>query len=152
MAPRMNLSPNFTLEELVFSPAALRKGIDNTPDAMQIDNLKALCLHVLEPVRALLGVPLHVDSGYRSAQVNLLVGSTAVHSAHLDGRAADIIPIGLDLISAFGIIKVSEIPFDQLIIECNAWLHISVAAAGELPRGECMTAAGRPGQWVYTHV
>lgn len=139
------LSPHFSLEELVYSATALRWGLDNTPSGAQVTNLRALCLDQLEAVRTLLGVPIHVDSGYRAAAVNAAVGSTANHSDHLDGNAADIIPIGMDLRLAFDKIRASAIPFKQLIIECNAWLHISRGTKREA----LLASKDSTGHWVY---
>ena len=42
---------NFSLQELTKSDTAIRKGIDNEPNADQIDKLKALCENILQPVR-----------------------------------------------------------------------------------------------------
>ena len=36
----MNLSRNFSLQELIKSDTAIRKGIDNNPNADQIEKLK----------------------------------------------------------------------------------------------------------------
>jgi hypothetical protein len=47
----MNLSRNFSLQELIKSDTAIRKGIDNNPNADQIEKLKALCENILQPVR-----------------------------------------------------------------------------------------------------
>ena len=47
----MNLSRNFTLSELTKSDTAIRKGINNNPNAEQIEKLKALCENILQPVR-----------------------------------------------------------------------------------------------------
>lgn len=145
----MIISPHFTLEELTFSQLALRTGLDNTPEDEDIANLKLLCASLLEPVRTLLGVPLHVDSGYRSPQVNAAVGG-AHASAHMYGRAADVIPIGMDLRTAFDQIRShKELPIDQIIIECNAWIHLAIAATGTSPRGEALLASGSAGHWTY---
>jgi len=146
------LSPHFSLEELTFSQIALRRGIINTPNEAQIGALTRLCVTLLEPARTLLGVHLHVDSGFRNPEVNRLVGSTAPHSAHLDGRGADIIPIGMDLHDAFALVRASSLPFDQLIIECNAWLHLAIADTDEPTRRDCLTCTGTPGHWTYTHI
>jgi hypothetical protein len=142
------LSDHFTLGELIFSQKALRLGIDNTPAPDKVANLTRLATAILEPARVILGVPLHVDSGYRCSVLNADVGG-AIHSAHMDGRAADIVPVGLSLVAAFAMLKRSAIPFDQLIIECGAWLHMSVAADGAVPRGEFLSATGSPGDWHY---
>jgi len=47
----MKLSRNFTLQELIKSDTAVRKGIDNNPNADQIEKLKELCEKILQPVR-----------------------------------------------------------------------------------------------------
>ena len=145
----MNLSPNFTLDELTFSQTALRLGLPNIPTPPIAANLANLALTLLEPVRSLLGVPIHIDSGYRCYALNHLIGG-APDSAHLQGLAADMIPIGMDLQTAFRAIRGSSLPFDQLIIECNAWIHIALPEPGIAPRGECLLASGSPGDWTYT--
>lgn len=147
----IELSPHFTLAELTFSQAALRRGIDNTPSVPDIDNLRRLCVTVLEPLRDLLGVPLHVDSGYRSAILNTLVGG-ATNSAHMEGRAVDIVPKGMSIHEAFSKIHAAELPTDQTITECNAWIHVSIANEGQPTRRLFMTASGSPGHWVYNYV
>jgi len=144
------LSEHFTLAELTYSAAALRLGLDNTPNEQQAENLENLCITLLEPARILLkGIPMHIDSGFRTPAVNHAVGSTSAHSAHLDGLAADVIPMGLDLRTAFNIIRNASLPFDQLIIECNAWLHISLPRPGAAPRRQQLIATGFPGHWIY---
>jgi hypothetical protein len=148
------LSPNFSLEEMVRSQDALRIGINNTPDDDIVAELERLCALLLEPVRTLLGVPLHIDSGYRSPKLNAYVHGAA-DSAHMYGRAADVIPIGVDLQSSFDAIRHSALPFDQLIGECGpSWLHLAIAPLGAVARREAETAtAGRtPGEWVYARV
>ena len=62
----MNLSRNFTLSELTKSDTAIRRGINNNPNAEQIEKLKALCENILQPVRDHFG-RVKVTSGYRSA-------------------------------------------------------------------------------------
>lgn len=147
----MNLSEHFTLEELTRSETASRRGLCNTPRPVEQANLSRLCQDLLEPIRDLLGVPLHINSGFRSLMVNGLVGGSR-NSAHLDGRAADFVPVGMDLREAFDRIRASGLPFDQLILECNAWLHVGQAPAGQPPRGNVMLASGSPGNWTYTHL
>jgi zinc D-Ala-D-Ala carboxypeptidase len=148
----MQLSTHFTLEELTFSERALRLGIDNTPPKSAIENLQRLCLIVLEPARQILGVPIHINSGYRSAEVNQAVGSTAPHSQHLDGCAADWVPVGLPLRTAFAVLRAELRGWDQMILECNAWIHVSIPRLGLLARGEAKLASGVPGHWIYTAV
>ena len=120
----MNLSAHFTLEELTRSETALRKGLDNTPDAETIANLTELA-NGMEQVRALLGHPIHINSAYRGPKVNAAVGGSK-NSAHMRGYAADFV------CPAFGTpaevckaIMDSTIAYDQLIHEFSAWTHIS---------------------------
>ena len=48
----MKLSANFQLSELVKSQVAERKGIPNNPSPAHIDNLKSLCINVLQPIQS----------------------------------------------------------------------------------------------------
>ncbi len=84
----MKITEHFTLEELSFSEAAARLGLDNTPMQAVITNL-GLVAAVMEGIRTLLGDrPIVVHSGYRSAEVNQAVGGVAT-SAHCRGLACD---------------------------------------------------------------
>ena len=74
----MELSKNFTLNELIKSQEATRLGIDNTPNEEQIKNLKILCEKILQPLRDYYGMPLSISSGYRSAVLCEAIGSSAV--------------------------------------------------------------------------
>ena len=145
------MSEHFTLEDLTRSQTASRKGIDNMPPQQAIDSLNLLCSTLLEPARALLGVPLSVDSGFRCEALNEAVGG-AKTSAHLDGRAADLVPQGMDLQAAFDKLRTSDLPYDQIIFECRAWIHLAIARPGETPRRMALTAAGGPGHWTYQEV
>jgi hypothetical protein len=142
------LSEHFTLEQLIFSQTASRKGINNTPSKDIIDNLTTLCNDFLEPARNLLNTELHIDSGFRCLELNTAVGGSAT-SEHLYGCAADCIPQGLDLQKCFDILKNSDLQYDQIIFECKAWIHIGMCRPGGTPRREALTATGGPGAWHY---
>jgi len=145
----MQLSPHFTLEELTFSEVGVRNRIENTPPQVAVENLRKLCLTLLEPARTLLGVPLHINSGYRSSKLNAVVGGSH-SSAHLLGLAADFVPIGMDLRQAFDKLRAEPtLAFDQIIFECNAWIHLAVPANGITARCQALTATGQPGAWTY---
>ncbi|HVO89822.1 MAG TPA: D-Ala-D-Ala carboxypeptidase family metallohydrolase [Casimicrobiaceae bacterium] len=127
----MNLSPHFTLEELVASQTAARLAIDNQPPAEIVERMRRLLAPGLEQIRAMLASPVHVTSGYRSAALNAAIPGAAANSQHTRGEAADI------LVPAVGgpyqvcrRIIASGIAFDQLIFEYGnrGWCHVSFAA------------------------
>jgi zinc D-Ala-D-Ala carboxypeptidase len=121
------LSASFTLEELIFSQTAARKGINNIPTAQQVRALKALCAHVLQPIRDAIGKPLFVSSGFRSPELNRELGG-AKNSQHLDGKAADIVCSAITSKDLFKRVLTMDLPFDQLIYEGgkqSQWVHVS---------------------------
>ena len=126
----MKLSANFQLSELVKSQTAERKGIPNNPSPTQIDNLKALCINILQPIRSHFDSPVLISSGYRSAELCLAIGSS-IHSQHIEGKAADIEVIGVDNKELAQWIK-DNLEYDQLILEFykngepdSGWVHVS---------------------------
>lgn len=125
----MQLTPHFSLEELIHSDTANARGIDNTPSSSIIYNL-SLTAQLLEQVRALLGQPLTVSSGFRCPALNAAVGGVP-DSAHLHGQAADILCPGFGTpLEVCRAIERSGIKFDQLIHEHLAadWTHIAWSA------------------------
>lgn len=146
----MNLSPHFTLDEMVRSAAAVRRGLPNTPDKNALQELRRLCETVLEPIREQVGA-LSITSGFRTPAVNTAVGSTAKNSAHLYGRAADFVPEVMVLREAFDLIRgAAGLPIDQIILENDEWIHIAIAPAGRIPRRQALIASRRNGTWAYT--
>ena len=125
----MYLSKHFTLAEMTVSETAARQGIDNTPDAMTLANLRRLCAF-LEQVRLLFDKPILVSSGYRSVELNRVVGGSRC-SVHMQGLAADVNVLGV----APGVLarRVADSPlmFDQLILEFDQWVHVALAARAE---------------------
>ena len=125
----MNLSRNFTLSELIKSDTAIRKGINNNPNAEQIEKLKLLCENILQPVRDHFG-RVKVTSGFRSSELCAAIGSS-VNSQHAKAEAADFEVIGTDNAELFDWIKNNLKP-DQLILEHytpgeanSGWIHCS---------------------------
>lgn len=90
----MQLSRNFSLAELTHSNTAEARGIDNTPNAAQLAELRMLATR-LQTMRDILGKPLNITSGFRAPDVNKAVKG-ASKSQHLYGRAADIAVSGHD--------------------------------------------------------
>ena len=85
----MKLTNNFTLEEFTRSNNAGRMGINNEPDAGQIADLQKLCIRLLQPLRDIYGEPFYINSGFRSPELNRLVGGVP-SSQHTKGQAADV--------------------------------------------------------------
>ena len=127
----MKLTENFTLQELIKSQTALRKGINNKPASPDIVvNLQTLCEKVLQPVRDHFGKPVTVNSGYRCPKLNKAIGSSS-KSQHTKGLAADIEIPGVSNKELAEYIE-SNLPFDQLILEFyngvdpnSGWVHVS---------------------------
>ena len=124
----MKLTKNFSLEEMYRSDTARRCGIDNKPQTEEVvENLRALCLEVLQPLRDHLGKPVVVSSGYRCKDLNKKVGGVE-NSQHLKGEAADIkVRDREELIDVMRYIM-DETDFDQLIREKSGsteWVHVS---------------------------
>ena len=124
----MRLSKNFTLQEMVHSYTAVKKGILNEPNEAQIENLRILCENVLQPLRDALG-PIHISSGFRSVKLNTAIGgsSSSQHCA-LKGAASDI-DMGKRNAEVFNYIK-DHLVWDQLIWEFGtdenpSWVHVS---------------------------
>ena len=125
----MQLSRNFSLQELTKSDTAIRKGIDNNPNADQIEKLKALCENILQPVRDHFG-RVKITSGFRSVELCLAINSSA-NSQHAKAEAADFECVGVDNAELFDWIKNNLSP-DQLILEYytpgepnSGWIHAS---------------------------
>jgi hypothetical protein len=128
------LSRHFTLDELIVSQAAARRGIDNAPAPEIVRNLRRLAV-LLERVRRLLGgTPILVSSGYRCPELNTVVGGSKT-SAHLAGLAADFTAPGYgNVYEVARKISRSNIRYDQLIYEYGAWIHVGLAPARRKPR------------------
>jgi hypothetical protein len=120
----MNLSENFTLEEMTASETAERHGIDNTPDNDVLMNLRRLALF-LEEVRIVVGMPLRINSAYRSPAANKKVGGKPT-SQHCKGVAADIKVKGMTPDQVVKAIINAGLPYDQVIREFDSWTHISI--------------------------
>ena len=125
----MELTRNFTLSELIKSDTAIRKGINNNPNAEQIEKLKTLCEKILQPVRDHFG-RVKITSGYRSPELCVAIGSS-LNSQHARAEAADFEVVGVDNCDLADWIK-RELPYDQLILEFytpgepnSGWIHCS---------------------------
>lgn len=124
----------FTMAEMTNSAVARILHIGNKPDAEAAENLKALVMNVLDPARERIGMPIRVNSGYRSQQLNKAVGGVS-DSQHLLGEAADV-RVGSQAMNKRLYEVLLELPFDQLIWEQGsdvgpAWIHVSYKRNGK---------------------
>ena len=124
----MNLTENFTLEEMIASSTADILGIDNTPNDEELSNLKNLCEKILQPIRNNYGRVVRVNSGYRCRELNRAIHGCEA-SQHLKGEAADITAHDNQLLwdMICEMILKGEIKVGQLIDEKHLkWIHVSL--------------------------
>jgi zinc D-Ala-D-Ala carboxypeptidase len=146
----MSITKNFSLRELTYSQTAIKNGIPNIPkDPQVLENLTTLCEKVLEPLREGMNCPIKISSGYRSPELNRLIGG-AKASQHNVGEAVD---IDLDDKNAelFAYI-VNNLDFDQIIWEFGDdknpdWVHVSYKSAGN--RKQLLKAISLGGKTSY---
>jgi zinc D-Ala-D-Ala carboxypeptidase len=132
----------FTWSELT----ATDTGLPNEPSAGAAANLVDLVAYVLDPLRASLGEPVFVTSGYRSPQVNAAVGSTNDASQHTTGQAADIRANGLSSVELARAVVDAGLPYDQLIwYSSNRGGHVHVSYVGNQNRAETLFASDAGG-------
>jgi len=127
----MNITPHFTVDEVIFSDTALRLGIINSPPA-EIEGAILRTAQGAEEVRELLGgFPMHINSWYRCPALNKAVGGAA-NSQHMAGEAIDF------TCKAFGpphaivahlAAHADLLGFDQLIEEFGSWVHVSFVSS-----------------------
>ena len=84
------LSPHFELREFTDSLTARKYGIANVPSPEAVENLRALCVHTLEPLREALGLPIIITSGFRTKALNDKLAHSSERSQHMQGQAADL--------------------------------------------------------------
>lgn len=118
---KMKLTNNFTLAEMSHSNTAKAKGLNNEPNRDQIDNLKILCVELLQPLRDIYKELFIISSGFRSLEVNTAVGGVPT-SQHMKGQAADITVKNPRRLLAE--LQSSGLDFDQAILY-PSFLHIS---------------------------
>jgi hypothetical protein len=140
----MKLIEKFTLGEMTKSNS--HPEIYNIPSHEAIANMKRVCewLEVLRERAASpgpskgRGVPIIINSGYRSPQLNKKIGGVA-NSNHLTGCAVDIRVSGMEQLIRYAAILLdyaeeSHQDFDELLIEKNRygaiWLHFAVRPSG----------------------
>ena len=134
----INLSQHITLGEMTVTKVKTADG--NIPSHVAIENMKRLCgwlEHLRSMYNILYGdgnVPILINSGYRSEEVNKRVGGSPT-SNHLTGCAADIKVFGIEQAMRYAVILLNYADntnqeFDELLIERSKkgtyWLHFAV--------------------------
>ena len=151
----MKLTANITLDEMTKSDIAERKGINNNPSPKQIDNLKALAVNILQPVRSEFDKPLIIRSGFRCAELNIEIGSSinSQHCADNNSAAADFEIPGVDNKELAQWIR-DNLIWDQIILEfykegepSSGWVHCSYSS--DLNRKQSLIAYREDGKVNY---
>lgn len=143
----MKLTEHFTLEEMQFSPTAVRKGLNNLIPEELIPNAKKVA-EALEKIRAIDNKAIKVNSCYRSPEVNKAVGGSPT-SAHRFAFAADCTKEGVSVLElckqAASVIE----DYDQIIYEFGetGWMHIGFTSGA--PRKQLLTAVKENGKTKY---
>jgi len=148
-----NISPHITYEEATRSETATRLGLDNTPNAEQLSNMKAVAIIIFENVREHFGKPIAINSFFRSEAVNSATKGSSKTSQHCEGKAIDMsgTPYGISNAEIFYHIK-KDMIYDQLIWEFGdekepLWVHVSYSAKNN--RCQALKSVIEKGKTVY---
>lgn len=123
------ISQHISYHEATFSATAKRLNIDNTPDAVALENMRVVAENCFEPARQWMGQPIRVNSFYRSKELNAAVKGSPT-SQHCKGEAIDMnAGSRAENKRLFEWCK-ANLVFDQLIWEYGDetgpdWVHIS---------------------------
>ena len=140
----MRLTEHFTFDELTSTSHNELLEANRESAKAFMKQLKYVA-GTLEEIRAVLGVPLRVTSGFRSSQLNKLVGGSPT-SGHTKGLCADVIPLGIDVVEAQKKIIANKDKCPSLkkcileMVKGSEWLHI-----------EAKTEANQPTQFFTTN-
>jgi hypothetical protein len=121
----MNLSKHVTRAEFERSETAINHGIPNFMNEFEIQRAILLCQNVFEPIRAYVGRPIRINSGFRSAALNRRIGGSR-SSQHTLGEAMDLDLHDRELFEWI----LDNVEYDQAIFEGGTeekadWFHIS---------------------------
>ena len=121
------ISKHITLQEATDSPTALRMGIKNVPNEVELEAMKYVSENLFEPIREWYDKPIKVNSFYRCLALNKAVNGSKT-SGHVLGNSIDISGGSKsENKKIFDFIKLSGLNFDQVINEYDfTWVHISL--------------------------
>ena len=147
------ISKHVSYKEGVYSNTATRRGIDNTPNNEQLDNMELIANEVFEPVRVWVGGPIKINSFFRSPDLNTAIGGSS-KSQHCKGQAMDIDDTFGKATNAemYNFIK-ENLDFDQMIWEFGSddnpnWVHVSYVSEDK-NRRRCLKAYKEKGKTKY---
>lgn len=145
----MNLSKHVTRSEFERSETAINRGINNSMNQFEIERAKLLCENCFEPIRAKVGAPIRINSGFRSGALNRAIKGSSTTSQHSLGEAMDLDLHDRDLFEWI----IDNVEFDQLIFEGGTtdkadWFHISYRK-GRL-RKQVLRMTKKGGKSTYT--
>ena len=127
---------NFTFSELIRT----QTGMYNVPDDMNVVKNLVRLSEFLQQIRNELHLPIIVNSGYRSKEVNEAVGGVS-SSYHVKGLAADIKCADMDKLLA--VLHSHLMDIDQLGIyyskTTQLWFHVGLAEDDKVPRNQIYT-------------
>ena len=147
------ISKHISYKEGVYSTTALRRGINNTPNDKQLNNMELIAEEIFEPLRTYVGGPIKINSFFRSPELNTAIGGSKT-SQHCKGQPMDIDDTFDKATNAemFHWIK-EHMDFDQMIWEFGDdenpnWIHISYV--NEIDnRNRCLKAYKENGKTKY---
>jgi hypothetical protein len=125
------ISKHISLNEAIESPTALRMGIKNVPNELELEAMKYVAENLFEPIRKWYKKPIKINSFFRCAALNKAVKGSA-SSQHVKGEAIDISAGNkIENKKIFDYIVSSGLDFDQCINEYDfTWVHISLKKSG----------------------
>tara|TARA_R100000654_G_scaffold2390_3_gene8863 strand:+ start:2525 stop:2980 length:456 start_codon:yes stop_codon:yes gene_type:complete len=147
------ISKHISYKEGVHSNMAIRKGIDNTPNDEQLNNMELIAEKVFEPLREWVKGPIKINSFFRSPKLNTAIGGSS-KSQHCKGQAIDIDDTFGKATNAemYNWIK-DNLDFDQMIWEFGDddnpnWVHVSYVST-DINRNRCLKAYKEDGKTKY---
>lgn len=111
------LSQHFKLSQFTYSTAAVRHGIDNTPQPEALVALTCLVVIVLQPLKCVLNRRIFIKSGYRSEKLNMILEGRK-KSLYTNGEAA-LIKVDGGVMDIHPALIDHQIPFYKCIIHRN---------------------------------
>ena len=147
------ISKHVSYKEGVYSITSIRKGIDNTPNDEQLNNMELIAEEIFEPLRAYVGGPIKINSFFRCPKLNKAIGGSN-KSQHCTGQAIDIDDTFGKATNAEMYHWIKEnLDFDQIIWEFGNddnpdWIHVSYISP-EDNRNRCLKAYKDKGKTKY---